>query len=109
MYPEFESSLPATTPALTGLRAPAESAAAFAPSRPLRAWMLVGIAIAACAVYANSLYNGFAFDDMGIVKENIHVKDLMWNTIWTDNYWPTTEGIQPDALYRPLTLWSYLA
>jgi tetratricopeptide (TPR) repeat protein len=73
------------------------------------AWMLVGIAIVACAVYANSLYNGFAFDDVAIVKDNIHVKDLMWNTIWTDNYWPTNEGIQPDALYRPLTLWTYLA
>ncbi|HVT79219.1 MAG TPA: hypothetical protein VHM90_01070, partial [Phycisphaerae bacterium] len=43
------------------------------------------------------------------MKNNPHVVDLQWTTIWTDNYWPKVEGIQPDTLYRPLTLWSYLA
>src|SRR5947207_10662458 len=91
-------SLPDTTPAR------------LAPSAaPMTWWMLLLIALLAAGAYANSLYNGFAFDDWAIVKNNQHVVDLEWSTIWTDNYWPKNEGIQPDALYRPLTLWSYLA
>lgn len=83
--------------------------APFNPDRrPLAAWVLVLIALVAGAVYANSLNNRFAFDDVAIVQNNAHVKDLMWNTIWTENYWPVTEGVQPDALYRPITLWTYL-
>ncbi len=72
-------------------------------------WMLALIALLAIAVYANSLKNGYAYDDVGIIQNTAHVLDLDWTRIWTDNYWPKVEGVQPDALYRPLTLWSYLA
>jgi tetratricopeptide (TPR) repeat protein len=85
------------------------SPGAPAARRRLGPWLLLPVALVAAGVYANSLRNGFAFDDVAIVKNNVHVSDLMWNTIWTDNYWPTNEGVQPDALYRPLTLWTYLA
>jgi hypothetical protein len=67
------------------------------------------VALLAAIVYANSLNNRFAFDDVGIVEKNPHVIDLQWTAIWHSNYWPTVEGVQPDALYRPLTLWTYLA
>jgi len=71
--------------------------------------MIALLGALAVGVYANSLCNDFAFDDLAIVQNNPHVVDLQWTTIWTDNYWPRTEGIQPDTLYRPLTLWTYLA
>ena len=60
-------------------------------------------------VYANSVRNGFAFDDVAIVQQNRQVLDLKWTKIWTSNYWPTINGFVPDSLYRPLTIWSYLA
>ncbi|HUO08612.1 MAG TPA: hypothetical protein VM008_09960 [Phycisphaerae bacterium] len=72
-------------------------------------WMLLLIGLLAAGVYANSLKNGFAFDDVAIVENNTHVLDLDWVGIWTDNYWPKANGINPDSLYRPLTLWTYLA
>lgn len=83
-----------------------------APASPrgrLSWWMLALVALLAAIVYANSLKNNFAFDDVGIVENNPHVVDLQWTTIWHSNYWPKVEGVQPDALYRPLTLWTYLA
>jgi tetratricopeptide (TPR) repeat protein len=70
--------------------------------------MLLLVATVAALVYANSLKNGFAYDDLGVIKDNPHVVDLQWSSIWSDNYWRSTDGIQPDALYRPLTLWTYL-
>jgi len=71
-------------------------------------WMLLLVGLLACGVYANSMANAFALDDITIAH-GAHVTDLQWTTIWTDNYWPRSEGVQPDALYRPLTLWTYLA
>ncbi len=72
-------------------------------------WMLALVALLAFAVYANSITNGFSFDDIAIVRDSQHVVNLEWTAIWYDNYWPRTEGVQPDILYRPITLWSYLA
>ena len=71
--------------------------------------MLAAVALIAVAVYVNSAWNGFAFDDTAIVGGNVNVVDLQWTRIWQDNYWAKHDGIQPDSLYRPLTLWSYLA
>jgi tetratricopeptide (TPR) repeat protein len=74
----------------------------------LRWWMLIVIALLAVGVYANSIKNGFALDDTGIVERNEAVQSLHWWEIWSSNYWPSPEGA-PDVLYRPLTIWSYLA
>ena len=95
-----------SVPASSTVAPPALAAPA---AKPVAWWMLLLIALLAGGAYANSLYNNFAFDDLAIVKNNPHVVEFQWTTIWTDNYWPKTEGIQPDALYRPLTLWSYIA
>ena len=77
------------------------------PAR-LAGWMLLMVALLAAGVYANSLWNGFAFDDVGVIQNNPHVTDLAWSEIWTSNYWGAKDGMQPDVLYRPLTLWTYL-
>jgi tetratricopeptide (TPR) repeat protein len=78
-------------------------------SAPLSRWFYLLVALVATAAYANSLRNGFAFDDVSVVRDNRHVVNLDWLSIWHDNYWPDHDGITPDVLYRPLTLWSYLA
>src|SRR4051812_7242611 len=91
-----------------GLREIPQAPDLSAPPR-LAWWMLALVALLSFAVYANSLKNGFAFDDCAIVEKNPHVVNLEWTGIWYDNYWPRSDGIQPDVLYRPITLWSYLA
>ena len=82
---------------------------ALVPPRPVAWWMLLLVALLAAGAYANSVKNGYAYDDLGVIKNNAHVLNQEWTTIWTDNYWPSSGGRQPDTLYRPLTLWSYLA
>jgi tetratricopeptide (TPR) repeat protein len=77
--------------------------------KPVSWWMLLLLAIAAIAVYANSVANEFAFDDVAIVQESQHVVNLEWTAIWADNYWPHKDGYPPDILYRPFTIWTYLA
>jgi len=106
-----EQSLPATgAPIPDYFRGPLKPhLAGKAPAAPLRWWMLALVGVLAFLVFANSLNNDFAFDDVAIVKDSLRVKNLDWIGIWTQNYWPKTEGVQPDALYRPITLWSYLA
>jgi hypothetical protein len=84
-------------------------AGASAAVRGLAVWILVLVGALAMGVYANSLTNEFAYDDVTIIKDNPHVVNLEWTTIWTDNYWPAVNGSMPDVLYRPVTLWSYLA
>ncbi len=76
--------------------------------RAPRWWMFFLIAMMAGAVYLNSLPNKFAFDDCGIIEGNHYVTDLEWTAIWSNNYWPSPEG-PCDLLYRPLTIFSYLA
>jgi protein O-mannosyl-transferase len=104
----MSQSLPALDATPSGLRDPRLAGAAIAVA-PLRVWILVFVGALALGVYANSLVNGFAYDDIAIVQENPHVVSLEWTTIWSDSYWPRVNGMLPDVLYRPLTLWSYLA
>jgi tetratricopeptide (TPR) repeat protein len=72
-------------------------------------WMLLLLALAAIGIYANSVGNDFAYDDLAIVRDSQHVVNLEWTAIWGDNYWPHKDGYPPDILYRPFTIWTYLA
>ena len=69
---------------------------------------LVGVALLAAGAYANSLRNGFALDDVAIVQFSPTVLERDWLKLWSDNYWPARDGV-PDVLYRPLTVWTYVA
>ena len=64
------------------------------------------VALAAIAVYANSIANGFALDDTYIVQVNSRVHDLTnFRSIWLTPYWPFLG--QELGLYRPLTIFLF--
>lgn len=64
------------------------------------------VGAAAIGVYANSLANGFALDDVFIILTNARVHQLADQTaIWLTPYWPAF-GRELGA-YRPLTIFAY--
>ena len=46
---------------------------------------------------------------MASVQANRNVQDLEWTTIWSSNYWSSDRVPAVDVLYRPVTVWSFLA
>jgi tetratricopeptide (TPR) repeat protein len=64
-----------------------------------------GAALLAVLVYANSLANGFAYDDVWIIQNRdlVHSFGRLPELLTTD-YWPDRFG---SGLYRPLTLLTY--
>ncbi|MEX2282875.1 MAG: hypothetical protein WEE89_10380 [Gemmatimonadota bacterium] len=76
------------------------------PAPPRFKLLLAGVALAAILVYANSLWNGFAYDDDLIIKGNRRVHQLSnLGLIWATPYWPSF-GSQL-GLYRPLAIFAY--
>lgn len=64
------------------------------------------IVLAAVAVYANALANGFALDDEFIVRMNMRVHDLRnLGAIWLRPYWPSWG--EELGLWRPLAIFGY--
>ena len=70
------------------------------------ALLLAGAAaVLALLVYANSLFNGFAYDDVWIVEGRAVVHGFgQLQQLLTSDYWPARFG---SGLYRPLTLFSF--
>jgi Flp pilus assembly protein TadD len=67
------------------------------------AWVLALTALAACAVYANAVRNGYALDDVFILRDNPAVHGLGdLRALLLGAWWPGT-----DELYRPVTLLSF--
>lgn len=64
------------------------------------------VAVLAVAAYANSIANGFAYDDVWIIRENPRVHRLSdLRAVWLTPYWPT---FGPElGLYRPLIIFLY--
>ena len=84
---------------------------------PPRLWELLGpwpaVALALLC-YANTLFNGFTYDDNAIVRTNTRIRSLAnWRQIWLTDYWYEKADDEPiadpvrDRLYRPLTLHSF--
>ncbi|MFT5369250.1 MAG: hypothetical protein ACI8V2_004225 [Candidatus Latescibacterota bacterium] len=66
-------------------------------------WMrkpILWVLVVPLLVYANSLGNGFSFDDHAIVEDNSSVLTLDIGHIFSVPYWPNREHA---GLYRPLT------
>jgi tetratricopeptide (TPR) repeat protein len=73
------------------------------PARLRPAWVLALTALAACAVYANALGNGYALDDVFILRDNPVVHGLGdLRALLLGAWWPGT-----DELYRPVALASF--
>ena len=71
-----------------------------------RSHAILAVAVAALAVYANSLWNGFAYDDIWIIASNERVHQLRdQGMIWLTPYWPAF-GSQL-GLYRPLAIFAF--
>lgn len=71
-----------------------------------RSHAILAVALAALAVYANSLWNGFAYDDTWIIQRNDRVHQLTdLSAIWLTPYWPSF-GSQL-GLYRPFAIFAY--
>jgi tetratricopeptide (TPR) repeat protein len=67
-----------------------------------RAWILLGLA--AILPYLPCLWNGFVFDDQGLILDNQAVSSRSPAAAWSGSYWPDN----PRAgLYRPVTTFSY--
>ncbi|MGH8518999.1 MAG: hypothetical protein ACREUE_16240, partial [Panacagrimonas sp.] len=71
------------------------------PHGQARAWWLLaaGIALLAIAASANSIANGFAYDDVALIADaaRIHSWDGWWREL-ASTYWPRGDG------YRPFTI-----
>lgn len=64
------------------------------------------VAAVAIIVYANSIANGFAYDDIFIIETNSRVHDLAdLRSIWLRPYWPLMGEML--GLWRPLTIFGY--
>lgn len=76
-----------------------------------RSRWLVGslLAVAALTVYANTVRNGWAWDDVHIIETNatVHRGDLASSL--TSSYWPDAFIIDHGRLWRPLTVGVFTA
>lgn len=65
-------------------------------------WALVAIGLLAALPYLNALGGDFVFDDVGVIRDNpVIQRDPAWRVLDT--------VYEPGALYRPLTMLSYVA
>ena len=88
------------------LERPLERDTTFRLPNPGIGICLALVALCAVAVYINTLWNGFAYDDDWIIVNNTRVhqlKDL--GLIWGTPYWPSFG--QEFGLYRPLAIFAY--
>ncbi|MBI4544077.1 MAG: hypothetical protein HY703_02650, partial [Gemmatimonadetes bacterium] len=84
----------------------AERAARRPGPRPTAALLALAVAALACAVYLNSLANGFAMDDVAVIQRNdrLHSAGRLLEVLTTP-YWPAKEPIASP--YRPVTSLSF--
>jgi len=62
--------------------------------------------LAAAVTFENSLFNGFALDDVPIIAQNARVHQIAdLSAIWLTPYWP--QGGEQFGLYRPLAMFGY--
>jgi hypothetical protein len=63
------------------------------------------VVLVATATYANSVFNGFAYDDNTIIVGNPSVTEGRVVDALTSSYWP--QAVDGAGLYRPVTLTSF--
>lgn len=66
---------------------------------------LIIVGLIALAASVTSLANGFAYDDLPIIANNEHIRDLSsWWKLFGSSYWPPQYG---ESLYRPVATVAY--
>ncbi|MBX3023462.1 tetratricopeptide repeat protein [bacterium] len=86
------------------MTAPAPTTTSDHSPRPARRtrWDVIAIAVLALLPYLNAIGGDFVFDDVGVIRDNPVVqREPAWR-VFTTVY-------EPGALYRPLTMLSYVA
>jgi tetratricopeptide (TPR) repeat protein len=66
---------------------------------------LVLVLFVSVGAYANSVGNGFALDDIGIIRENPSVTEPTLEGVLEAPYWPNAR--EGSGLYRPVVIGSY--
>ncbi|HEX5832004.1 MAG TPA: hypothetical protein VFY16_13570 [Gemmatimonadaceae bacterium] len=71
-------------------------------NRPHKWAVSVAVLLLALAASATSLHNGFAYDDVPIIRDNVRIHSLDgWWRLFGQSYWPPPYDA---ALYRPLVM-----
>ncbi|OYT73874.1 MAG: hypothetical protein CFK52_00520 [Chloracidobacterium sp. CP2_5A] len=73
--------------------------------KPRAAPLTLWAASLAVAVYANTLGNDFAYDDIPLIVNNPAVHQADWRAIWLRGYWSHISG--GGGNYRPLTVTTF--
>ena len=64
------------------------------------------IALLAVLTYVGTLNNGFVFDDIAAIRDNLQIQRGDFYALFTSDYWSSFHGDR-SGLYRPLTNLSY--
>jgi hypothetical protein len=65
-------------------------------------WLVLAVALAASFT---GLWNGFTYDDVPIIVDNVSVHDVRWPwEYFGESYWGSVRG---NSLYRPLAVIAY--
>ena len=75
----------------------------------IKTWPLVVVALAAFAVFANTMGNGLVYDDHFLIERNRLIRDAdLWGVL-TTHYWGGYEDeANANGQYRPLTVLSFV-
>jgi hypothetical protein len=70
---------------------------------------LVAVALAASLCYAPHLRNGFAFDDLSAIRNNLDLRpDTPLSQLWSNDFWGTAlASNRSNKSFRPLTVLSF--
>ncbi|MBI5153723.1 tetratricopeptide repeat protein [Candidatus Poribacteria bacterium] len=67
--------------------------------------LMAALLVLSILIFANSLGNGWVYDDIGMIEKNQRLKTPYDAAVFfKTSYWDTVEG---TGLYRPLTVWSF--
>ena len=59
-------------------------------------------AVLGAALYTLTLRNGYVFDDVVVVRDNVIVREGRYAEAVTEPFWPRTEGVRDASNWRPL-------
>ncbi|MCM8801400.1 MAG: tetratricopeptide repeat protein [Candidatus Omnitrophica bacterium] len=64
------------------------------------------LAVFSIILYFNSLWNGFVFDDLHTISENLYIKDSRYFPLFFKGYYSSIPNV-PKGMFRPLLMLSF--